>query len=273
MLNSVFHEAHDSSIMHPFIERGCTFNTATTYDENKHFPASSSGIPGETNYVHWCDQTNIQNDTISQNGRKSSRISTNCLSPNNRPRPSLAAIEAEGKLAELPSRQPNDEERITFSLRKIRFIDDEDSCTKDIPLKANTENASNFREAYLASQMKTLEEKIQKAACIELHYLQSLEDVMQRHIRCEEKLRKAVSRRPQGNDGTSSTVLESYISEANKKIAKSIKIETAYKRRVKQFHDKRYRWSKLYENAGRELLELDPSRVISPLPPLFTLTF
>ena len=136
-----------------------------------------------------------------------------------------------------------------------------------------TENPDNDRVSSLSSQMEIFKEKIQKAACVELHYLQSLEEMTQRRTRCEEKQREALSRRPRANSGSASAVLESYISDASEKIAKAIKAETAYKRRVKELHDKRYRWSMLYENAGRELLELDPSRSISPLPPLFTPSF
>lgn len=162
------------------------------------------------------------------------------------------------------------EKKISFVVNKQVKRDTDTHSTSDA-VEINT--VCDDRVTSLLNQMEALQEKIQKAACVELRYLQSLEDVTQRRTRCEEKQREAISRRPRANSGSASAALEGYIADASEKIAKTTKVETAYKRKVKELHDKRYRWSKLYENAGRELLELDPSRTIPSLPPLFTPSF
>ena len=241
-------------------------------NECKHLSVSSSGISLESTYMHRYSAMN--NDAISRDDRESVRVAlNNYLSSNSTPRPSLSSFDVEEKLPQHSSCQPNDEQRLTFPLKRIRFVDDESYTKCNHPKKVDTEKVRHARETYLSSHMDALQEKIQKAACFELRCLQSLEEVKQKRMRWEEKHREALSRRPPTNSESETDVLESYISEANGKIAKAMKVEFAYKRRVKELHDKRYRWSMLYESAGRELLELDPSRSIPPLPPLFPPSF
>lgn len=282
MLSAILFEAINSLNMAPYTEReGNTANPSSHItNEDKHLSVSSSTISIQNAYRHCYHNTtttaqNIHNYTMSRDDQPSVRIiSNNCLTSNSIPRP---AHDAQGRLPHQRSSQSHDEQCIIFSPRRIRFADDESSSyiksNNDPHKKMDTANARQVRETYLSSQIETLGDKIQKAVCFELRCLQSLEELTQKRMRWEENHREALSRRPLANSECESTVLENYIAEANGKIAKALKIEFSYKRRVKELHDKRYRWSMLYENASRELLELDPSRSIPSLPPLFAPSF
>ncbi|GAX19807.1 hypothetical protein FisN_11Lh333 [Fistulifera solaris] len=224
--------------------------------------------------MQWNSTMNVQNDKIPQEGEEVlPKIQPSfCFHSNDLSHPSLPDPDEslKAKLApSLLSQQPR-EKKISFAVRQKRDYETTSTNSGDV---MEVDTSRDDRVSKIVNQMKVLEEKIQKAAFAELRYLHSLDEVTQKLMRWEEKHREAVSRRPRAVDEESSAVLEHYIAEANAKIAKANLVETAYKRRVKELHDKRYRWSKLHENAGRELLELDPSRKIPSLPPLLAPTF
>lgn len=244
--------------------------TASTFHGSIHFVVSSSSVPSE--YVHWHDVTNIQNDVMSIDDRKSVRISPTRLSLSKALR-SSRPLDAAGKLPPRPPSRAKEDKCLTFVSKRIRFIDDVDSDGDCSPRKVDTELARSARKTCLLREMKELDEKIQNAVGNELQYLQSLCETLQTRMRCEEKLQKAILRRPRAVDEAASATLESYISHATDKVTKATQVELAYKRTIKKLHDKRYRWSMMYEHAGRELRELDPTYIIPSLPPLFALSF
>jgi hypothetical protein len=243
----------------------------------------SSAFPGTMNFVvpssrvaskfvHWHDVTNIQNDAMCIDDRKSVRISPNRLSLRKALR-SSRPVDAAGKLPPRPPSRSTDDKCLTFIPKRIRFVDDDDSDEGCSPRKVDTEHARSARKTSLLREMKDLEGKIQEAVGNELKYLQSLCETLQTRMRCEEKLQKAVLRRPRAVDKDASATLESYISHATDKVTKATQVELGYKRKIKRLHDKRYRWSMMHEHAGRELRELDPTFVTPSLPPLFALSF
>jgi hypothetical protein len=245
--------------------------TASTSADLTFVSASTSS---QGSMMQWNSTMNVQNDQIAPDCEDSSpRIQPSfCLTNNELSQSSLPDSD-ESKTAKLSqsslSQQPR-EKKISFAVKQKRHYETTSISSGDA---MDVDTSRDDRVTNLFSQMKVLEEKIQKAACAELRYLKSLDEVTQKRVRWEEKHHEAVSRRPRAVDEESSTVLEGYIADANAKIAKANLVETAYKRRVKELHDKRYRWSKLHENAGRELLELDPTRKIPSLPPLLAPTF
>ncbi|GAX22776.1 hypothetical protein FisN_11Hh333 [Fistulifera solaris] len=242
--------------------------TVSTSAELTYVTASTSS---QGSMMQWDSTMNVQNDQVSREGEDAlPRIQPSfCLNSN---QPSLPGSDESKVAKSLPSslsQQPR-EKKISFAVKQKRNYETASIGSGDA---MDVDISRNDRMTNLLSQMKVLEDKIQKAACAELRYLQSLDEVTQKRTRWEEKHREAISRRPRAVDEESSSVLENYIAEADAKIAKATLVETAYKRKVKELHDKRYRWSKLHENAGRELLELDPSRKIPSLPPLLAPSF
>lgn len=127
------------------------------------------------------------------------------------------------------------------------------------------DNAINRRQ-------EDLKTKINKAVQIELAYLDKALEVGKKRKKLMRVLKETAEEHEQTTKGSDAPSEESIHlrKKLKEKIAYAIKMEEAYLNKARQTHDRRYRWTKLYEVSKKdnktdrsELPPLMPSRLLA----------
>lgn len=128
------------------------------------------------------------------------------------------------------------------------------SCSSDSKLLP----AKRLKE--LQRQMASLEGKIQKAARVELAYLNEAKQVKDKRDEwkklCHSLQEKLRHRLKAGIPFAQEEDMKQQIERVETKIKKAVRMENTYMKKSKEIRDRRYRWTQLYEVNNREYQQL-----------------
>jgi predicted nucleic acid-binding Zn-ribbon protein len=123
--------------------------------------------------------------------------------------------------------------------------------------------------------MKDLEVKIQKAARVELAYLNEAKQVSDKRDEFQkacDRLQEKLSRREESPTSSAIEVeeLKHHIEHIESKVKKAERMESTYLKKSKGLRAQRYRWTQLYDVSSRELQQKGstsrkPSKTLPPL--------
>ena len=135
------------------------------------------------------------------------------------------------------------------------------SVDKSAPVDGSAKKTGSKRQRlkHLKKQMARMEEQIQKAIRVELTYLDNAKEIRDKRDRLKDacdSLQNNMKRHGQLSE-SSETRLKEEMEKVQAKIQKATRLENTYLKKSKQVHDKRYRWTKLYEHACKERQQLE----------------